>query len=73
MLAGFLAALSWVLFFKEGFYGLYEMIPGFVTGFPVTVVVSLFTQPPQGAEQEHEVIWKAIGSSRPEAARVTEV
>jgi sodium/proline symporter len=50
MAAGFLAALTWVIFFKEGFYDLLEMIPGFAAGFVVTIGVSWFTRPPEGAE-----------------------
>ncbi len=60
MLAGFLTAIAWVLFFKEGFYDLYEMIPSFAAGFVVTVAVSLFTKPPEGAAEEHEAVWKAV-------------
>lgn len=62
MLAGFLTAISWVLFFKEGFYDLFEMIPGFAAGFLVTTVVSLLSNPPEGAAEEHEAVWKAVSS-----------
>ncbi len=63
MLAGFLTAVLWVLFVKEHFYDLYEMLPGFAAGFLVTIVVSLATQPPEGAEGEHRSVWKAIRPS----------
>ena len=33
MIAGFLTAVLWVLWVKEHFYDLYEMIPGFAVGF----------------------------------------
>ncbi len=46
MVAGFATAIIWVLAFKERFYDLYEMIPGFAAGFIVTVTVSLMTEPP---------------------------
>jgi Na+/proline symporter len=49
-----------VLIFKEGFYDLYEMLPGFAVGFLATIVVSLMTQPPQGADQEYESVWEAV-------------
>jgi sodium/proline symporter len=52
MIAGFLATVLWVLFFKERFYDLYEMIPGFVVGFAATIGVSLFTRAPEGAGEE---------------------
>ncbi len=52
MLAGFLTTVVWVLVFKERFYELYEMIPGFTAGFVVTVAVSLWTRPPDGAAAE---------------------
>jgi Na+/proline symporter len=42
----------WVTVFKERFYDLYEMIPGFAAGFVTTVGVSLLTDPPEGAAAE---------------------
>jgi Na+/proline symporter len=60
MVAGFTAAVTWVLFFKEQFYDLYEMLPGFAAGFLVTTVVSLLTQPPRDAGEEFESVWRAI-------------
>lgn len=60
MLAGFSTAVLWVLFVKEHFYDLYEMLPGFAAGFLATIVVSLITQPPEGAAEEHASVWKAI-------------
>jgi SSS family transporter len=61
LLAGFLTTMLWVLFFKEWFYDLYEMIPGFLVGLFVTILVSRFTTPPEGAEAEMEAVKKAVG------------
>ncbi|MGI9626998.1 MAG: sodium/proline symporter [Longimicrobiales bacterium] len=61
MIAGFLTAVVWVLVFKERFYDLYEMIPGFGVGFIVTIVVSLFTEPPTGAKSELEDVRRVVG------------
>jgi len=52
MISGFTATILWVLFFKERFFDLYEMIPGFIVGFTVVIGVSLFGRPPQGAKEE---------------------
>lgn len=60
MTAGFLTTVLWVLLFKEQFYSLYEMLPGFLAGFAVTIGVSLFTQPPAGAAEELESVRRAI-------------
>jgi sodium/proline symporter len=40
MLGGFLTSVIWVQFFKEGAYGLYEAIPGFLVAAVATVLVS---------------------------------
>jgi sodium/proline symporter len=40
MLGGFLTSVIWVQYFKEGAYGLYEAIPGFIVAAVATVVVS---------------------------------
>lgn len=63
MIAGFLAAVIWVIAFKERYYDLYEMIPGFLVGFVVTIAVSLMTEPPEGAEQEMRSVRTAIAGS----------
>ena len=60
MASGFLAAVLWVLLFKEHFYDLYEMIPGFAVGFAVTIAVSLATSPPEGAAEEMESVRQAV-------------
>jgi sodium/proline symporter len=61
MVAGFLSAMLWVILFKEGFHDLYEMLPGFLVGFLVTVGVSLFTEAPEGAAEEHDAVWRSVG------------
>ncbi|NNM05209.1 MAG: sodium/proline symporter [Gemmatimonadetes bacterium] len=61
MVGGFLTTVGWVVFFKEGFYDLYEMLPGFAAGFLCTIVVSLFTDPPEGAEAELDAIREEVG------------
>ena len=61
MVSGFLAAVIWVLVFKSSFYELYEMWPGFLTGFGVTIGVSLMTAPPEGAAEEHQDVWSFHG------------
>jgi sodium/proline symporter len=63
MIAGFVTAVAWVLFFKSGFYELYEMIPGFLVGLAFTVGVSLLTDPPAGAAEENEAVWRDVGTA----------
>ncbi len=43
MLGGFLASIIWLSFFKADYHGLYEAIPGFVTGMLLTYGVSIMT------------------------------
>ena len=43
MLSGFAVTVTWILVFKTQTYDLYEMIPGFITGMTVTLVVSALT------------------------------
>ena len=52
MIAGFVVTVGWVVWFKDGFYDLYEMLPGFAAGILATVGVSLVTTPPEGAAEE---------------------
>jgi sodium/proline symporter len=61
MIGGFVGAVGWVLLFKEHFYDLYEMIPGFALGFAATVAVSLVTRPPEGAGEEFDSVWRVVG------------
>lgn len=49
MLGGFVTTVVWVLVFKQHFYDLYEMLPGFAAGFALTIGVSLLTRPPENA------------------------
>jgi sodium/proline symporter len=43
MLGGFLTTVAWVLFFKEHFYNLSEIVPGFLVGLVLTIGVSIAT------------------------------
>ena len=61
MAGGFVTTIAWVLVFKEGFYDLYEMIPGFAAGLLLTVLVSLRTRPPAGAAREMADIHASTG------------
>ena len=60
MIVGFVTTVVWVLVFKERFYDLYEMLPGFVAGFAATIGVSLVTTPPDGAVDEFEAVWRDV-------------
>jgi Na+/proline symporter len=60
MVGGFLTSMIWVLFLKEWSYDLYEMIPGFLVGFGLTVGVSLFTEVPEGVEEEFDEVHRAL-------------
>ncbi len=44
MLGGFAASVIWLMFYKADYYGLYEAIPGFVTGLVLTWGVSWLTR-----------------------------
>jgi Na+/proline symporter len=61
MIGGFVTCVAWVVFFKEGFYDLYEMLPGFAAGFLFTIGVSLFTTPPEGAAEELAAVKGEVG------------
>jgi len=61
MIGGFVTTVAWVLFFKEGFYDLYEMLPGFAAGFLCTIGVSLLTEVPEGAAEEFDAVKEAVG------------
>ena len=43
MLGGFSASVVWLMFYKDAWYGLYEAIPGFLTGLVLTYGVSWLT------------------------------
>ena len=61
MVTGFAATVVWVLFFKERYWDLYEMIPGFAAGFLATIVVSLATRVDPEAVRELEEARAAVG------------
>ncbi len=61
MAGGFLITVVWVVWFKTGFYDLYEMLPGFFGGLLITVAVSLFTRPPEGAKDEMRSVREEVG------------
>ena len=62
LVAGFGTTVLWVLVFKERFYDLYEMIPGFAMGFLATYVVSLFTRKPPNADEEFHEVHRTVGT-----------
>ena len=61
MVGGFAATVLWVMFFKERFWDLYEMIPGFAVGFACTIGVSLVTSPDPEAVAELEEVRAVVG------------
>jgi len=61
MIGGFVVTVLWVVVFKERFYDLYEMIPGFAAGFACTIGVSLMTEPDADAVAELEDVHRAVG------------
>jgi SSS family transporter len=61
MIGGFAVTVIWVVVFKERFYDLYEMLPGFAAGLLFTVGVSLMTKPPVGAAEEMREIHAEVG------------
>ncbi len=63
MVGGFLTTVLWVLLLKERWYDLYEMLPGFLAGFVLTIGVSLVTRAPEGAAEELESVRNATAGS----------
>ncbi|MDA2930929.1 sodium/proline symporter, partial [Acidobacteria bacterium AH-259-O06] len=61
MVGGFLTTVLWALFFREQFYNLYEMVPGFILGLVLTIVVSRFTEPAEGVEAQFASVKQAVG------------
>ncbi|HSG07509.1 MAG TPA: sodium/proline symporter [Longimicrobiales bacterium] len=61
MVVGFTTTVAWVLLFKERFWDLYEMIPGFAAGFAAIVIVSLVTEPDAEAVAELEAARASVG------------
>ena len=47
MLGGFITTVAWVLWLKPYFYDLLEIIPGFIVGLLLTIIVSNLTQAEQ--------------------------
>ena len=52
MIGGCLTVVIWVVAFKAHFYDLYEMLPGFLVGGALTILVSLYTEPPPDIDAE---------------------
>jgi sodium/proline symporter len=63
MCTGFTVTVVWVLAFKTSYYELYELIPGLIAGLAVTVIVSLWTRPPEGAAAEFDDVHAAVRGS----------
>jgi len=61
MIGGFVVTVVWVVWFKERFYDLYEMIPGFVAGFGCCIGVSLLTPVDEEAAAELEDVHRVVG------------
>lgn len=65
MCSGFLITLAWVIYFDKGTALLDMMaVPGFFGALAVIWLVSLFTKPPEKAEEEHEYVKEAVKSYR---------
>ena len=47
MLGGFLTSVLWIVWIKSNTYDLYEMIPGFIVGITLTLLVSHTTSKPE--------------------------
>jgi sodium/proline symporter len=63
MLGGFVTTVLWVVLFKERFWDLYEMIPGFAAGFACCVGVSVLTEPDTEAARELEEVRAVVGGA----------
>ena len=59
MCSGFLITMVWAIFIKSSI-NLYEMVPGFFGAIIISVIVSLFTQPPPQAAQEFESVVQTV-------------
>jgi len=53
MLGGFITTVTWVLVFKSQFYNLSEIVPGFLTGLLLTIIVSNATSGDKRALPNH--------------------
>jgi Na+/proline symporter len=61
MIGGFVVTIVWTVAFKERFYDLYEMIPGFIAGFACCIGGSLLTHADEAAAEELESVRRAVG------------
>jgi sodium/proline symporter len=61
MVGGFLTTVLWVVLFKERFWDLYEMIPGFAVGFLLCIGVSLVTEVDADSVAELEDVRRSVG------------
>jgi len=61
MIGGFVVTVVWTIWFKERFYDLYEMIPGFIAGFVCTISVSLMTECDRDIADEVDSVRRAVG------------
>ena len=59
MCSGFLITMIWAIFFKSSTQ-LYEMVPAFFGAIIIIVIVSLFTKPPEKAEEELQHVKKIV-------------
>jgi len=53
MLGGFVTTVAWVLWLKPYFHNLLEVIPGFIVGLLLIVIVSNMSRPDQGENGEY--------------------
>ena len=61
MIGGFVVTVVWTIWFKERFFDLYEMVPGFIVGFACTIVVSLMTDVDRDTAAELDSVREAVG------------
>jgi sodium/proline symporter len=59
MCSGFLITMVWAIFIKSSI-NLYEMVPGFFGAIIISVITSLFTQPPPKAAQEFDSVAQTV-------------
>jgi len=61
MIGGVVVTVVWTIWFKERFFDLYEMVPGFIVGFACTIVVSLMTDVDRDTAAELDSVREAVG------------
>ncbi len=59
MLGGFLTSVGWVMFLKSQTYNLYEMIPGFLVGLALTIIVSRLGKSAPESGSSHDYLRSA--------------